>query len=152
VTARHQAIAESAKDERGAELSQTIIKAAPSCANVSGMYLHAPENLMGLGAYTAFGLKEIEDRFSEAYVRTHKLPLLDHNIYRNNLLYKNFHLYSYAKLAKDYPCIVLRSDRELAPGSPEDLAKLNPDHCVVEGVYVYTVGIDCEKIRQASEG
>jgi hypothetical protein len=149
--ARRQAITEIARDEKGARLSQTIIKAAPSCANVSGMYLQAPENLMGLGADTAFGLKEIEDRFSDAYARTHKVPMLDHKIGRD-LLYKNFHLYSYAALAKDYPCIVLRSDRELAPGSPEDLARLKPDHCMVEGVHVYTVGIACERIRKAAEG
>jgi hypothetical protein len=151
LTAHREATAEAAKDERGAKLSQTITRAAPACANVSGMYLRAPENLMGLGADTAFGLKEIEDRFSEAYARTHKLPLFDHKIGRD-LLYKDFHLYSYAKLTEDYPCIVLRSDRQLASGSPEDLAKLNPDHCVVEGVQVYTVGIACEKIRQAAEG
>jgi len=151
LAAHREAIAEIAKDERGAKLSQTIMKAAPSCANVSGMYVRAPENLMGLGADTAFGLKEIEDRFSDAYARTHKVPLLDHKIGRD-LLYKNFHLYNYAKLAAEYPCIVLRSDRQLAPGSPEDLARLKPDHCVVEGLHVYTVGIACENIRQAAEG
>jgi hypothetical protein len=149
--ARRQAVAETAANEIGKRLSQTIIKAAPACANVSGMYVRAPENLMGLGADTALGLKEVEDRFSDAYVRTHKAPMLDHKIGRD-LLYKNFHPYSYAELAEDYPCIVLRSDRELAPGSPQDLAKLKPDHCVVEGVHVYTVGIACEKIRQAAEG
>jgi hypothetical protein len=151
LAAHREAIAETAKDERGAKLSQTIIKDVPACANVSGMYLRAPENLMGLGADTAFGLKEIEDRFSEAYARTHKLPLFDHKIGRD-LLYKNFHLYSYARLAEDYPCIVLRSDRQLAPGSPEDLAKRNPDHCLVGGVHVYTVGIACEEIRKAADG
>ena len=148
---RRQAIAEIVKDDSGAKLSQIIIKAAPACANVSGMYLRAPENLMGLGADTAFGLKEIEDRFSDAYVRTHKVAFLDHKIGRD-LLYKNFHPYSYAALAKDYPCIVLRSDRQLAPGSPVDLAGLNPDHCMVGGVHLYTVGIACEKIRKAAEG
>jgi hypothetical protein len=146
---RLEAIAEIAKDESGAKLSETIIKTAPACANVSGMYLRAPENVMGLGADTAFGLKEIEDRFSDAYARSHTVPMLDHKIGRD-LLYKNFHLYSYAALAKDYPCIVLRSDRPLAPGSPADLASLNPDHCMVGAVHLYTVGIACEKIRQAA--
>jgi hypothetical protein len=150
LAAHRQAIAEIARDERGARLSQTIIETAPACANVSGMYVRAPENLMGLGADTALGLKEIEDRFSDAYLRTHKLPMLDHKIGRD-LLYKNFHLYSYAALTREYPCIVLRSYQQLEPGSPAELAKLNPDHCMVEGVHLYTVGIACEKIRQAAE-
>jgi hypothetical protein len=45
---------------------------------------------------------------------------------------------------------VLRSDRPLAPGSPADLAGLNPDHCMVGAVHLYTIGIACEKIRQAA--
>jgi hypothetical protein len=149
--ARRQAIAETANNEIGEKLSQAVIKAAPACANVSGMYVRAPENLMGLGADTALGLKEVEDRFSDAYVRTHKVPMLDHKIGRD-LLYKNFHLTTYAALAREYPCIVLRSDRQLAPTSPADLAGLNPDHCMVGRVHVYTVGIACEKIQQAAGG
>jgi hypothetical protein len=149
--ARGLAIAQIARDERGARLSQIVLKVAPACANVSSMYVQAPENVMGLGADTALGLKEIENRFSDAYARTHKAPMLDHKIGRD-LLYKNFHLTSYAALAKEYPCIVLRSDRQLAPGSPEDLAGLNPDHCIVGAVHLYTVGIACETIRQAAEG
>jgi hypothetical protein len=149
--ARRQAIAETANNEIGEKLSQAVIKAAPACANVSGMYVRAPENLMGLGADTALGLKEVENRFSDAYVRTHMPPMLDHKIGRD-LLYENFHLTTYAALAKEYPCIVLRSDRQLAPGSPAELAALNPDHCMVGSVHVYTVGIACEKVQRAAAG
>jgi len=31
------------------------------------------------------------------------------------------------------------------------LLERNPDHCVVEGIQVYTLGIACEKIRRAAE-
>jgi hypothetical protein len=148
--ARGLAIAQIARDKRGARLSQIVLEVAPACANVSSMYVQAPENVMGLGADTALGLKEIENRFSDAYARTHKVPMLDHKIGRD-LLYRNFHPTSYAALAKEYPCIVLRSDRQLAPGSPEDLARLNPDHCMAGAVHLYTVGIACETIRQAAE-
>jgi len=31
------------------------------------------------------------------------------------------------------------------------LLELKPDHCLVEGIQVYTVGIACEKIRSAAQ-
>jgi hypothetical protein len=151
LSARRQAVAGIIEDEKGAELAKTIAEVAPACASVAGMFVHDPDNIMGLGHVYALGLKELADRFSDAYARTHRRPLLDHKVGRD-LLYKNFHPYNYAQLAQDYPCIVLRSYQPLAPGSPADLARLNPDHCVIGGVHLYTVGIACEKIRQAAEG
>jgi hypothetical protein len=31
------------------------------------------------------------------------------------------------------------------------LLELKPDHCLVDGIQVYTVGIACEKIRSAAQ-
>ena len=76
--------------------------AGPSCANVSGMFVRAPENELNHGADMTLGTGQMEDRFSEAYERAFKVPLLDHSFYRN-LLLKNFHPYSYAQLAAEYP-------------------------------------------------
>lgn len=90
------------------------------------------------------------DRFSAAYGRAFKVPLLDHSFYRH-LLLRDFHPYSYARLAAEYPCIVVRTSEELNANTSDGLLELNPDHCVVEGIQVYTVGIACEKIRRAAE-
>jgi len=53
---------------------------------------------------------------------------LDHNFYRN-LLLKNFHPYSYAQLAAEYPCIVVRTSLELNAKTSNGLLELKPDHC-----------------------
>jgi len=45
-----------------------------------------------------------------------------------------------------------RSAAELDPKTSVWLTELRPDHCVVEGVQVYAVGIACEKIRRAAQG
>jgi hypothetical protein len=91
------------------------------------------------------------DRFSAAYARTFKTPLLDHDFYRH-LLTRNFQDYSYAQLAAEYPCIVVRTLMELDAKTSAGLLELNPEHCLVEGIQVYTVGIACEKIRRAAQG
>jgi hypothetical protein len=54
-------------------------------------------------------------------------------------------------LAAEYPCIVVRTAVELNAKTSSWLAELNPDHCSVEGMHVYTVGIACEKIRRAAQ-
>ncbi len=112
------------------------------------MFVRAPENELNHGADMTFGVQEMEDRFSEAYARTFEVPLLDHNFYRN-LLSKNFHPYSYARLAAEYPCIVVRTLLELNAKTSNGLLELAPQHCVIDGIHVYTVGIACEKIQHA---
>lgn len=108
----------------------------------------APENELNHGADMTLGTKQMDDRFSEAYARAFEVPLPDHNLYRN-LLIKNFHPYSYAQLAAEYPCIVVRTFLELNAKTSNGLLELKPEHCSVEGIEVYTVGIACERIRRA---
>ena len=139
-----------ALNNTGANLSKAVMAAGPSCANVSSVYVRAPENELNFGAETTLGTQQIEDRFSEAYIRAFKVPLLDHSFYRN-LLLKNLHPYSYAQLAVEYPCIVVRTFPELDARTSYGLLELKPDHCLVDGIQVYTVGIACEKIRSAAQ-
>jgi hypothetical protein len=117
---------------------------------VSGMFVRAPENELNHGADMTLGTPQMEDRFSQAYVRAFDVPLLDHSFYRH-LLQKNFHPTSYAQLATEYPCIVVRTFLPLDAKSSIGLLELNPEHCLVEGIQVYTVGIACEKIRGAMQ-
>jgi hypothetical protein len=145
---RSQALTTIALNNIGAKLSKAVVAAGPSCANVSGMFVRAPENELNHGADMTLGTQEMQDRFSEAYMRVFNVPLLDHNFYRN-LLLKNFHPYSYKQLAAEYPCIVVRTFLELDAKTSNGLLELNPDHCLVEGIQVYTVGISCEKIWRA---
>jgi hypothetical protein len=143
---RSEALKWIALNDIGAKLSNAVIEAGPACANVSGMFVRAPENELNHGADMTLGTRQMEDRFSEAYERAFKAPLLDHNFYRN-LLLKNFHPYSYAQLAAEYPCIVVRTFLKLNAKTSNGLLDLKPDHCSVAGIHVYTVGIACEKIR-----
>lgn len=137
-----------ANDEVGARLSKAIVAAGPTCANVSRMFVRAPENHLNFGGDFTFVRQPIEDRFSDAYQRINKTPLLDHNFYRKVLL-KNFHTTSYEKLAAEYPCIVVRSLKEFDATTSIGLLELKPDHCKVEDINVYTVGIACEKIERS---
>ena len=139
-----------ALNDTGAKLSKAVVAAGPSCANVSGMFVRAPENELNHGADMTLGTQQMEDRFSEAYARAFTVPLLDHNFYRN-LLIKNFHPYGYAQLAAEYPCIVVRTFLELNAKTSNGLLELKPEHCSVEGIQVYTVRIPCEKIRRAAQ-
>jgi hypothetical protein len=141
-------------DDTGAKLGQAVIKAGPSCANVSGMFVRAPENDPNHGwdmTIEGWGDQAMKDRFSDAYGRTHSAPLLDHNVY-TRVLKKNFRPYTYAKLATEYPCIVVRTFTELDAANAIGLLELNPEHCVIEDIHLYTVGIACEKIRALSIG
>jgi hypothetical protein len=147
---RNQALLWIALNDTGARMSKAVVAAGPSCANVSGMYLRAPENELHFGGDSTLGTREMQDRFSEAYGRAFKAPLLDYNFYRD-LLSRNFHPYSFKQLAAEYPCIVVRTAVELNAKTSSWLAELNPDHCSVEGIQVYTVGIACEKIRRAAQ-
>jgi hypothetical protein len=104
---RHEAVEWTARNTFGAKLSEAVGEAGPSCASVSAMFVRAPENELNQGGEIAFGLPEIEDRFADAYARVFKAPLLNHQA--TNVLYKNFLPYSYAKLAAEYPCIVVRT-------------------------------------------
>jgi hypothetical protein len=148
IAIRCDAVAWIAADKIGARLYKAVVSAGPACANVSRMFVRAPENDLNFGGDTTFATQQIEDRFSDAYLRAYKVPLLDHNFYRNVLL-KNFHTISYAQLAAEYPCIVVRASRELDAKTSIGLFELKPDHCAVEGIHVYTVGIACEKIRSS---
>jgi hypothetical protein len=133
----------------GAKLSKAVVEAGPSCANVSAMFVRAPENDLNYGADVTLGSAELEDRFSEAYVRVFKVALLDHSFYQSRLQ-KNFHRYSYVQLAAEYPCIVVRSPRELDASTSFGLLELKPDRCAVRDIQIYTVGIACEKIARAA--
>jgi hypothetical protein len=147
---RSDAIKWIALNDTGARLSKAVITAGPSCANVSGMYLRAPENELNFGGDSTLGTQEMQDRFSEAYGRVFKAPLLDYNFYRD-LMSRNFHPYSFKQLAAEYACIIVRSAWELDAKTSSGLLELHPDHCAVEGIQVYTVGIACEKIRRAAQ-
>jgi hypothetical protein len=146
---RSDALQWAALNNTGAKLSRAVMAAGPSCANVSGMFVRAPENELNHGADMTFGVPAMVDRFSEAYRHAFKVPLLDHDFYRN-LLTRDFQPYSYARLAADYPCIVVRTSRELNAKTSAGLLERNPDHCVVDGIQVYTLGIACETIRRAA--
>src|SRR5215475_1218386 len=130
----------------GERLSRAVVAAAPACANVSGMFVRAPENQMNHGGDMTLATPQMENRFSDAYARVFDVQLLDHSFYRNVLL-KNFHEYSYAKLAAEYPCVVVRVSLPLNAKSSAGLLELKPEHCTVEGINVYTLGIACAKIR-----
>lgn len=134
----------------GARLSKAVMAAGPSCANVSGMYLRAPENEMNFGADFTLGTPEMEERFSRAYARVFEAPLLDYNFYRD-LLSRNFRPHSFKRLAGEYPCIVVRSAAELNVNTSRWLLELHPDHCSIEGVQLYTVGVPCEKVQRAAQ-
>lgn len=148
--ARSEALEWIARNQIGAKLSKAVMEAGPSCANVSGMFVRAPENELNHGADMTLGFQEIEDQFSDAYTRAFKVPLLDHSFYRF-LLVKNFHPYSYRRLAAEYPCIVVRTYLELNDKTSNGLLELNPERCVVERIYVYTVGIACADIARAAQ-
>jgi hypothetical protein len=147
---RSEALQWIALDNTGARMSKAVVAVGPSCANVSGMYLRAPENELHFGGDSTLGTQQMEDRFSEAYGRAFKVPLLDYNFYRD-LLSRNFHPYSFKQLAAEYPCIVVRTSVELNAKTASWLLELKPEHCSVEGIQVYTVGIACEKIARAAQ-
>jgi len=132
----------------GARLSRAVVVAGPACANVSAMFVRAPENQLNHGADMTLATRQMEDRFSEAYARAFHVPLLDHSFYRH-LLLRNFRPYSYAQLAAEYPCIIARISHELDAATSNGLLDLKPDHCKIEDIHVYTVGIACEKIRES---
>jgi hypothetical protein len=144
---RSEALQWIALNNIGARLSQAVVTSGPSCANVSGMFVRAPENVLNHGGDMTLGTPEMENRFSEAYARAFGVPLLDHNFYRRVLL-KNFHPYSYAQLATEYPCIVVRTSQQLDAETSAGLLELKPEHCVVEGIQVYTVGIACADVTK----
>ena len=111
---------------------------------VRHVFVRAPENELNHGADMTLGTPPMEDRFSEAYARAFEVPLLDHNFYRN-LLLKNFHPYSYAQLAAEYPCIVVRTSLELNAKTSNGLLELKPDHCPLEGIQIYTEALLARK-------
>ncbi|QWG16348.1 hypothetical protein KMZ68_15075 [Bradyrhizobium sediminis] len=147
---RSRALGWRALNDIGARLSKAVVAAGPSCANVSGMFVRAPENELNHGADMTLATPQMEHRFSEAYLRVFDVPLLDHSYYRH-LLLKNLLPYSYARLAAEYPCIVVRTSEKLNAKTSAGLLELKPEHCVVEGIQVYTVGIACAKIKDAMQ-
>lgn len=154
VEIRRMAMEASVLDAAGARLSKAVAEVGPACANVSGMFVRAPENDMNHGwdmTMQLWGDQPMKDRFSHAYANVFKVALLDHNFY-TRVLKNNFRPYTYAKLAADYPCIIVRSQMELDAKSAGGLLELNPDHCVVDGIHVYTTGIACAKVQGAFVG
>jgi hypothetical protein len=151
---RREAIAWVALDKVGARLSKAVVEAGPTCANVSSLNVRAPENELTFGweqTMSAWGDQPMKDRFSASYTRTFETPLLDQSIY-THILFRNFQPYTYAKLALEYPCVIVRTAKQLEAKSSAGLLEMRPDHCVMEGVHIYTLGIACEKIRNAYAG
>jgi hypothetical protein len=149
IEARAAALQASALNAIGARLSKAVVAAGPACANVSGMFVRAPENDMNHGwdmTLQLWGDQAMRERFSAAYASVFTAPLLDHNTY-THVLKNNFRPDTYAKLAADYPCIVVRSAEALDAGNAIGLLALNPDHCEIEGIHVYAVNLACAKVR-----
>ncbi|MCP3444071.1 hypothetical protein [Bradyrhizobium sp. CCGUVB14] len=154
IDARAIALQASASNAIGARLSKAVVAAGPVCANVSGMFVGAPENDMNHGwdmTLQLWGDQAMRERFSVAYEHAFAVALLDHNTY-THVLKTNFRATSYARLAADYPCIVVRSPWELNEDNSIGLLALHPDHCVIEGIHVYTVGFACAKVRESFLG
>ena len=148
---RRQAIEWMALDDVGARLSVAVAQVGPACANVSGPFVRAPEDEMNHGWYmiiAGWGTQEQKERFSDSYARVFNAPLLDHNA-GMNIMTKDFRRYTYKQLAAEYPCIVVRTDVPLNSENSLDLFQFNPDQCVIEGIYVTTVGIACRGISAA---
>jgi hypothetical protein len=150
--ARRQAIEWIHLDDIGARLSRAVETAGPACANVAGPFLRAPEDDESHGydmTMSAWGDQAMKDRFSSSYVLAFgSTPLLDYNpTYR--VLSRNFRPYSFARLAAEYPCIVVRANVELDRDNSLGLLDMNPDHCVIEDIQIYTVGLSCAKIQRA---
>jgi len=145
---RAQGLSWMASNAIGARLSRAVVAAGPACANVSSMFVRAPENDLNYGADVTLSLQEMVDRFSAAYTRAFDVPLLDHSSYYRGTLMKNFRPYSYRQLATEFHCIVVRTPQELDEKSSLGLLELNPEHCMVQGIHVYTVGIACTRIGQ----
>jgi hypothetical protein len=152
--ARREVAETFALDKVGARLSRAVIEAGPACANVASMNVRAPENQISFGWETtmsAWGDQPMKDRFSASYARAFEIPLLDQSDY-SPVLARNFRPHTYAKLAAEYPCIIVRTQKELNGGNSSGLLELNPDHCVVGQIHVYAVGISCMKIQRAFSG
>ncbi|MCK1313383.1 hypothetical protein [Bradyrhizobium sp. 23] len=145
VRARNDAVEQIAQDQIGAKLSNTILSAAGSCANVTGMFVRAPEHPLSFGDIFTLATPEMVKRFSDSYVRSFKNALLDHDLYRNGL-FKNFQPYSYEQLFQEYPCVVVRTFNELTSETSSGLLELKPDRCVIDRIHVYTLGISCRKL------
>jgi hypothetical protein len=138
-----------AHNDVGATLSRAVAMAGPSCANVSSMFVRAPENDVNFGADTTLNNAEVERHFSEAYERTHKAPLFDHdNYYRGNLR-RNFRPTTYVQPVLDFPCVIVRTRRPLDQETSFGLFVFKPDHCTVEDIEVYTIGIACVAVQNA---
>ncbi|MDA9522241.1 hypothetical protein XI06_18590 [Bradyrhizobium sp. CCBAU 11434] len=150
IDARATALQSSALNAIGARLSKAVVTAGPACANVSGMFTRAPENNdMNHGwdmTLRPWGDQPMRERFSKAYAGAFTVPLLDHNTY-THVLKNDFRPYSYERLAADYPCLIVRSAVELDAENSIGLLALKPDHCVIEGIHVYTVGLACAKVQ-----
>jgi hypothetical protein len=151
VRAWNDATEQAALDRIGARLSGAVAGAAGSCANVTRAFVRAPEHPLSFGGNFTLATQEMEDRFSDAYARSFKNALLAHDFHRNEL-FKNFHPYTYEKLVKEYPCAVVRTFDELTTKTSIGLLEMKPDHCVIDGIQVYTIGISCGKIRDAYKG
>lgn len=133
----------------GANLSQAVREAGPSCANVATVRVRDHRDELNFAADTSLSNPAMEQRYSEAYQRVFDVPLIDHDSYYRGELRKNFLPYTYPKLAAEYPCIVVRSYVKFDATTSLGLLDLNPEYCVIEQINVYAVGIPCDKIRAA---
>ena len=143
-----------ALDEMGAKLSRAVETAGPACANVSSMFVRAPENDKNHGfdmTVELWGDEALKQRFSTAYERGFSVPLLDHNP-DTHVVKRNFRPTTYAKLAADFPCIIVRTKAVLDQETDNGLLALSPERCEVEDIHLYTVGIACTKVRDAYTG
>lgn len=152
--ARREAVETAALDKVAARLSRAVVEAGPACANVASMHVRAPENEMSFGwemTMSAWGNQAMKDRFSVSYANAFETPLLDQSNY-NRILARNFLPYTYAKLAAEYPCIIVRTQMELNGENSIGLLELNPDHCRIGLIHVYAVGIACAKVQRVFSG
>jgi hypothetical protein len=149
-----EAVRWTALNEAGARLSRAVETAGPACANVSTMYVRAPENNKNHGfdmTVEFWGDQAIKERFAEAYERAFSVPLLDQNIY-THVLKRNFRPTTYARLAADSPCLIVRSNVAFDEATGNGLLALNPEHCEIDDVHLYTLGIACATIRSVYLG
>ena len=74
---RQEAIAWVALNNAGARLSKAVVEAGPACANVSSMYVRAPENELNHGwdmTMGPWGNQSLKDRFSDASAHAFEVP------------------------------------------------------------------------------
>jgi hypothetical protein len=134
-----------AENIEGAAISQSIAERASSCANVTGIFLKDPDDAVSFGVENALATAKELNAFVEAYKYVFRAPMFEHGYYLPGL-HIYFQPYSYAKLAGEYPCIVVRHFLALTPEQDPELFDLHPEICKMGQQYIYAVGISCAAV------